>query len=138
MKVLRRFLPENKPVFVFTPTIDQCEQTYNVLRFIFSSINYVHSQKEDRSEVIDTFRKGQYKILVTTAVLERGVTIKNLQVVIFNSDHPIYSSHALIQISGRVGRKKDAPTGEVIFLASKKTEDMDIAIREIESANKSL
>ena len=138
MKVLRRFLLENKPVFVFTPTIDQCEQTYNVLRFIFSSINYVHSQKEDRSEVIDAFRKGQYKTLVTTAVLERGVTIKNLQVVIFNSDHPIYSSHALIQISGRVGRKKDAPTGEVIFLASKKTEDMDIAVREIESANKSL
>ena len=138
MKVLRRFLLENKPVFVFTPTIDECEQTYNVLRFLFNSINYVHSKKEDRSQVIDDFRKGKYQILVTTAVLERGVTIKNLQVVIFNADHPIYSSHALIQISGRVGRKKDAPTGEVIFIANNKTNDIVAAIREIEAANKDL
>ena len=138
MKVLRRFLLENKPVFVFTPTIDQCEQTYNVLRFLFNSINYVHSKKEDRNQVIDDFRKSKYQILVTTAVLERGVTIKNLQVVIFDADHPIYSSHALIQISGRVGRKKDAPTGEVIFIAKNKTDEMVTAIREIEAANKNM
>ena len=137
-RVLRRFLAENKQVFVFTPTIDECEQLYEVLRFLLPSISYVHSKKEDRSKVIDDFRKGIYRVLVTTAVLERGVTIKNLQVVIFNADHVLYTSQALIQISGRVGRKKDCPTGEVIFIASKKTKEMEVCVDEINKANESL
>ena len=134
-RVLRRFLSENKPVFVFTPTIDECEQLYEILRFLFTDISYVHSKKSDRNETIDDFRKGKYKILVTTAVLERGVTVKKLQVIIFNSSHPLYTSQALVQISGRVGRKKDYPTGEVIFIASKKTKEMEECVNEIKSAN---
>ena len=138
MKVLRGFYVQNKPIFVFTPTIDICEQTYNVLRFLFQNINYVHSKCEDRSERIEAFRKGQIKCLVTTAVLERGVTVKDLQVVVFKANHSLYTSQALIQISGRVGRKKDAPNGEVVFIGNKKTKEMDTCVDEIKSANESL
>ena len=138
VRVLRGFYAQNKPVFIFTPTIDVCEQTYNVLRLLFKNAQFVHSKCEDRSERIEAFRKGQLKALVTTAVLERGVTVKNLQVIVFKSDHAIYTSQALIQISGRAGRKKDAPDGEVIFIGSKKTKEMVECIDEIESANESL
>ena len=138
MKVLRGFYMQNKPIFVFTPTIDICEQTYNVLRFLFRNINYVHSKCEDRSERIEAFRKGQIKCLITTAVLERGVTVKDLQVVVFKANHSLYTSQALIQISGRVGRKKDAPNGEVVFIGNKKTKEMDSCVDEIKSANESL
>ena len=138
MKVLRGFYMQNKPIFVFTPTIDICEQTYNVLRFLFRNINYVHSKCEDRSERIEAFRKGQIKCLITTAVLERGVTVKDLQVVVFKANHSLYTSQALIQISGRVGRKKDAPNGEVVFIGNKKTKEMDSCVDEIKSANASL
>ena len=135
---LRRFLSENKPVFVFVPTIDECEQVYDVLKILFKNINYVHSKCVDRNQRIDDFRKGKYQALVTTAVLERGVTVKNLQVIVFDADHPLYTSQALIQISGRVGRKKEAPNGEVIFIARNETNEMAIAVREIKSANKDL
>lgn len=135
---LRRFLMENKPVFIFTPTIDICEQTYNVLRFLIKGISFVHSKCPDRSEKIDAFRNGNIKALVTTAVLERGVTVKNLQVIVFRADHPLYTSQALIQISGRVGRKKDAPFGEVIFIGDKTTNEITECIKEIQRANKSL
>ena len=138
VRELRAFLAKNKPVFVFAPTIDICEQTYEVLKIFFPNINYVHSKKEDRSEVIEAFRNKKYKVLVTTAVLERGVTVKDLQVIIFQADHAIYSSQALIQISGRVGRKKDAPTGDVVFIADKKTNEMEICINEIKRANSNL
>ena len=137
-RILRRFLIENKQVFIFTPTIDMCEQLYEILRFLLPKITYVHSKRLDRNKVINDFRNGKYMFLVTTAVLERGVTVKNLQVIIFNSDHVLYTSQALIQISGRVGRKKDYPTGEVIFIASKKTKEMEECVREIELANKGL
>ena len=137
-RVLHRFLQENKPVFVFVPTIEMCEQLYNILRFLVKDISYVHSKCPDRTEKIEAFRNGKYKVLVTTAVLERGVTVKNLQVIVFNSNHPLYTSQALIQISGRVGRKKEAPDGEVIFIANSKTQDMEDAISEIRKANSSL
>lgn len=135
VRVLRRFLIENKPVFVFTPTIDMCEQVYDVLKLLIKNVMCVHSKKEDRNEIIEDFRKNKYQVLITTAVLERGVTVKNLQVIVFNADHALYTSHALIQISGRVGRKKDAPTGEVIFIANKKTREMEDCINEIKAAN---
>lgn len=138
IKELRRFLAENKPIFVFSPTIDICEQTYEVLRLFFKNTNYVHSKCPDRSERIEKFRKGETRVLVTTAVLERGVTLKNLQVIVFNANHPLYTSAALIQISGRVGRKKDAPTGEVVFIAKKETNEMAEAVNEINRANESL
>ena len=137
-RILRRFYQEIKPVFIFTPTIDECEQLYEVLRLFFKNIAYVHSKRSDRNEVIDHFRKGKYLFLVTTAVLERGVTVKNLQVIVFNSSHALYTSQALVQISGRVGRKKDYPNGEVIFIASKKTKEMEECLNEIKKANEDL
>jgi competence protein ComFA len=68
--------------------------------------------------------------------LERGVTIRNLQVIVSGADdQKIYGSSTLIQIAGRAGRKMDAPDGEVTFLANKSTEEMNHAIREIEFCN---
>ena len=87
---------------------------------------------------MNAFRQNAYKYLVTTSVLERGVTVRNLQVIIYKSDSFVYDSGTLVQISGRVGRKKDAPTGEVIFLANKITKEMRDAIDEIRDKNKSL
>ena len=134
----KHFLKQNKPVFIFTPTIDMCETVFNLLRIFIKNGNYVHSKHPYRSKVIDDFRNGKYMYLVTTAVLERGVTIKNLQVIIFRADHSIYDRYSLVQISGRVGRKKEAPEGEVIYLAKRKTIEMEESIRDIEKSNKTL
>ena len=135
---LQRFCKENKQVFVFCPTIDICEKVYSVISKIVKEGNLVHSKKIDRSQIIDDFKKGNYKYLVTTAVLERGVTIKDLQVIIFGADHDLYNEHALIQISGRVGRKYDAPKGEVLFLADKTTTAIERTISTIKKKNESL
>ena len=135
---LRRFSMQNKPVFIFTPTIEMCEKVHSVLRFLFKDVRYVHSKCPDREQIIDDFRKRKFNLLVTTAVLERGVTVKDLQVIVFNADHALYTSAALIQIAGRAGRKKECPTGEVIFIGSKSTQEMETAISEIERANKAL
>ena len=138
IKETKRFVESNKPVFIFTPTIEICEKTFNLLRLFIKGGSYVHSKRPDRNQIISGFRKGKYKYLVTTAVLERGVTIKDLQVIIYHADHNIYDQYSLVQISGRVGRKKDAPKGEVIYLANKYTEEMDRSIRDIQNANKTL
>ncbi len=138
IRKLRQYYKEYKPVFVFAPTIDKCEAIYKFLNLIFKDGNYVHSKRENRKEIINNFRSGVYKYLVTTSVLERGVTVRNLQVIICQSDHKIYEKGTLIQISGRVGRKKDAPTGEVIFLCEKINNEMYQAINEIRRSNETL
>ena len=100
--------------------------------------NYVSSKREGREKIISMFKKGKYRFLVTTAVLERGVTVKNIQIIVFSSDSKIYDSPSLIQIAGRAGRKIDAPSGEVIFVGKKITEAMENAKSEIERCNRFL
>lgn len=135
---LKKFVIEKKKVFIFAPTISRCEFVYNVICRVVKNGNYVHSKCKNRAEIISDFKNGKYDYLVTTAVLERGVTFKNLQVIIFDADSEIYTSAALIQIAGRVGRKYDAPNGEVIFLVNKETVEIKNAIKEIKRKNESL
>ncbi len=135
---LKNLIREGKKVFVFAPTINKCELIYKILRIPVKNGTFVHSKCKDRSKRIVAFKNGKYDYLVTTAVLERGVTFKNLQVIIYDADNELYNSQTLIQIAGRVGRKIDAPEGEVIFLVNKRTSEISDAISTIESKNRHL
>ena len=138
LKKLKEFIKENKPTLVFAPTIKESESLFSLVRIFLKNGNVVHSKKEDRAEIISDFRTNKYKFLITTSVLERGVTLPNLQVIIFHSDHELYNARALIQISGRAGRVKDYPSGEIIYIASKKTREMEESIGTIKGYNKDL
>ena len=138
IKYLKKFIEENKQVFIFVPTIDDSIKICRILRLFFHKGTYVNSKRDDNEETIEDFREKKYQYLVTTAVLERGITVKDLQVIVFRADSAIYDDHALVQIAGRVGRKKDAPEGEVIFIGKTKTEYMEKAISDIITANKAL
>ncbi len=136
IKKLREYKKEGKPCFVFAPTIILCESLYEKVSLAVKNGSYVHSERPDKENVIDDFKKGKLDFLITTSVLERGVTIKNLQVLVFHADNKsIYDSSTLIQKSGSVGRKMDSPDGEVVFFAQKQTEEMTDAIRKIEHYN---
>ena len=106
------------------------------LRFFFKKINYVNSKIDERNKIISEFKDNKINILVSTSVLERGVTFSNLQVIIYDTYNPIYDVQTLVQISGRVGRKKEFPDGEVIFLSYKISRDMLDAINTIKEQNK--
>lgn len=133
-----RILKTFKQIFIFVPTVNLSIKIYRFLSLFFPNGFYINSKCKNREEIIKRFRVKKYRYLVTTAVLERGVTVKDLQVIVYLSDHQIYDSYSLIQIAGRVGRKYDAPEGEVIFLARRKNKEMERAVDEINSANKKL
>ena len=138
IKNLKRFLKENKKVFVFCPTISICEKVFKFVNIFVKNGTYIHSKIENRYNIIKSFKNDDYKFLITTAILERGITVKDLQVIVFLADHRIYDSYSLIQIAGRVGRKKESPEGRVIFLARNKNNKIQACISEIIRANKSL
>lgn len=138
LKKISRYKSEKKQLFIFAPTIEECESLFSKIKLFFKDGNCVHSKKKNRNEIIDAFRMKTYLYLVTTSVLERGITMPNLQVIIYKSHKNLYDSGTLIQISGRVGRKAIAPEGEVIFLANKITQDMKEARDEIIRNNRVL
>lgn len=139
MKMIKKFSKERKPIFIFAPTISESIELAGILKIFHKKGNFINSKSENRKELISSLKDGRIDYLVTTSVLERGVTVKELQVIIFHADYEeIYDVSSLIQIAGRVGRKKEAPDGMVLFLANKKTSAMEGAIKEIEASNEYL
>ncbi|MGJ9457632.1 DEAD/DEAH box helicase [Oceanobacillus sp. CF4.6] len=96
----------------------------------------VHAADVDREEKVQAFRAKEIFILITTTILERGVTFPSVDVAIFDAGHDVFDEAALVQIAGRAGRSPDDPTGEVLFFHDGKTEAMVQAIDSIKSMNK--
>ena len=132
---LRVYGKEGKPCLIFVPTVEDAELLFQKLSMFVKGGDYVSSKRRMREAIISKFKKGGYRYLVTTAVLERGVTVKGVQVIVYGADDPIYDSAALIQIAGRVGRKKGAEDGDVFFLAKEESKSMRKAIKEIQFCN---
>lgn len=128
----------NKKCFIFCPTIDEVEDLYKKIKGYERNIEFVHSKRKEREKIIEDFKKGKYNFLITTSILERGVTVKDLQVIVYNAHNQIYSSSALIQIAGRVGRKIDSFNGDVFFLCDYISNEMSNAILKIKEANENV
>lgn len=136
LKLLKQLLNENKPVFVFTPTINEGEKLYRYLSIFLDKGEFVSSKEAERSLNIDRFKNSQLDYLVTTSILERGVTVKDLQVIVYDANSDIYDKNALIQIAGRVGRKTGAEDGKVYFIGEEENESINQSIREIDRYNR--
>ncbi len=70
-----------------------------------------------------------------TTILERGVTFPNIDVIVYEADHQVFNTASLVQISGRVGRKAEYPTGKIIFIHKGKTKSINEAIKQIKLMN---
>lgn len=131
-------IKKERRVLLFVPTIDcglKFQSTLKNRRNL--EIDFVYSSDPDRFDKVARFKKGKGQFLITTMILERGVTIPNIDVAIFSAEHPIYEESALVQISGRVGRNPKWPTGEIIFFHHGITKAMEDARSQIIMMNKS-
>lgn len=96
----------------------------------------VHAGDPCRTEKVAAFAAGKIDVLVSTSILERGVTFPGLDVVVLAADwERVYSARSLVQMAGRVGRSPKDPTGRVVFLARSGTPAMAEAIDTIRRFN---
>ncbi|MCH3909634.1 MAG: hypothetical protein LKF58_00090 [Bacilli bacterium] len=136
VKKIKGYKKKRLPCFIFTPSIAKSEELFSVLSLFVEGGEFVNSKRNGREKIISDFKKGKFAFLCTTSVLERGVTVKDLQVIVTSADEEkIYDQSSLIQISGRAGRKMEAPDGEVIFLARSESKSMKGAVEEIVYCN---
>ena len=126
------------PLLIFFPNIEQGKAFTQILQTYFpeEQIAFVSSKTENRLEIVEKFRKQELSILVTTTILERGVTFPCVDVFVLLANHRLYTKSTLVQISGRVGRAAKRPTGELLFLHDGVTKEMKKAIFEIKVMNK--
>ncbi len=107
-------------VLVFAPTIALAEQ----LADLIPNGVYVHSEDENRDEKVQQFREHEISILISTSILERGVTFPSIDVAVFHAGHRNFDEAALVQIVGRAGRSASDPNGDVVFFHDGKSEAM--------------
>lgn len=129
-------LQKKQPFLLFLPSIELIDRAAPLLKTINPHIEAVHSKDPDRKDKVMQLRNGDLSGLVTSTILERGITIANLQVAVIGADHRVFDAAALIQIAGRVGRSAAEPTGDVLFFHNGITYQMDKARNTIRSYNK--
>lgn len=126
--VLIMFRTKNQ-MLIFVPTIQLADTLALILCRIFTCSSFT-SKTENKEEKIEKIREGKIQFIFTTTILERGITLKGIDIVVLQAQHPLFDEASLIQIIGRVGRSKECPTGKGYFLCSRKT----TAIRRCERA----
>lgn len=131
-----RLIKEKKQVLVFVPTKKLGKQLAGFFKLFFKCA-FVHSSSAKKDEIIENFRKKNYSVLISTTLLERGITIKNVQVIVIQSDHLVFNTASLIQIFGRVGRNFNNPKGKAYCLCQKKTKSIQECVRQIQRMNHS-
>ncbi|HEY4399519.1 MAG TPA: helicase-related protein [Lactobacillaceae bacterium] len=122
---------------IFVPQVADLPVVQAVLQRCFPALKgeAVHARDEQRQEKVQLMREGKVDYLVTTTILERGVTLPGIDVLIFGADEVVFSAQALIQIAGRVGRSAERPTGLVMAYVTHVTLNVRRAQREIRWLN---
>lgn len=126
----------NVQTLVFVPTIAMAVQLQKYLRFLVRCAAFT-SKTKDKEKILEGYHKQAYEVLICTTILERGITIKGVDVIILHADHPVFNEASLIQIIGRVGRNIEIPTGHGWFLCKKQTRDIKRCITALHKMNES-
>lgn len=133
-----------RQLLIFVPAIAMAENLQEPLTQFFLEIGTisqpeqltaVHAADPDREEKVQQFREKQLHILITTTILERGVTFPSVDVAVLDAGHEVFDEAALVQIAGRAGRSPDDPTGEIVFFHEGKTDAMVQAKEAIRKMN---
>jgi competence protein ComFA len=131
-------LASRAPMFIFAPTIDLVDRYARGLKIAYDGIVIEHCHSKDplRMEKRRAFKDGKIDILVTTSIMERGITIDNCNVIILNADYEqIFDESALIQMAGRVGRTTAHPGGRILFIGNQINNEMKGALSRIRYMN---
>lgn len=131
-RLLDGIMTHGRKVLVFFPEIKMMHEVHGLMGD-FDGVEAVYSGDAARYVKVQRMREGDIRILLTTTILERGVTFRDLDVIVVHTEY--FPADALIQICGRVGRKPQDPTGNVHFLTLYNTHHIRATIRKIKAFN---
>jgi ATP-dependent DNA helicase RecG len=115
-ELMQRLSTMDSQIYWVCPVIDESETLMDIttrcdsLRNVFpqDSVGILHGKMKPREKdkIIHSFRKNEFKMLVSTTVIEVGVDIPNANVIVIEHAER-FGLAQLHQLRGRVGRGKD-------------------------------
>ncbi|MDT6980084.1 helicase-related protein [Levilactobacillus zymae] len=137
LRRLRRYQQTQQRYLLFVPHVADLSPVQHALQHAHLDGGVtVHAADPDRQSKVQAIRDQQVTSLITTTILERGVTFPAVNVVILGGDDAVFSTAALVQMAGRVGRHPDHPGGEVICYCHSQTRAVQRAQRMIRTLNR--
>lgn len=147
-KITTKVIPESKrdeayeairnkgePTFIVCPLIEESEslilenvkaaeaEYIRLKNGVFKDINigllHGRMKSKEKQEVVDKFKSGEIKVLVSTPVIEVGIDIPEATVMVIESAER-YGLASLHQLRGRVGRG-DKPGICLVFMSNNST-----------------
>jgi competence protein ComFA len=134
LSLINDIIEENQNLIIYLPSISKARLFSEYLINKGYLTECIDSKTLDKNRILKMFSKQELRLLVSTTILERGVTFKNLSVMIIEANHRVFETKTLVQISGRVARKSEV--GSVYFLSSQISKAMLEANKIIERMNK--
>ncbi|MDR2660903.1 MAG: DEAD/DEAH box helicase, partial [Lactobacillaceae bacterium] len=95
----------------------------------------VWSGDAQRIDKVTKMRNNQIQFLVTTTILERGVTLKDINVIILGADHYLFNENNLVQIAGRVDRGQNSLAKNIFAIVEQQNSSLKKAIKQINFMN---
>lgn len=134
---MQQRIERKQPFLIFVSSITQISAVENLLakRFPNATFSSVSSVEENRVQRVQAMRQQEYDFLITTTILERGVSFEEIDVCVLEAHERIFSREVLVQIAGRVGRSVQHPVGDVVFFHNGITTAMKQARDEIQQLN---
>ncbi|NQD65103.1 DEAD/DEAH box helicase [Bacillus haikouensis] len=129
-------LHQNKQALIFFPSVQAMDKALPLFQEVNPVIESVHAEDPCRKEKVQKLRDNETQILLTTTILERGVTIPDIDVAVLGAEEQIFTESALVQIAGRAGRSADYPKGDVVYFHYGRTREMIHALLHIFMMNR--
>lgn len=131
-------LERGAQIFLFVSRIRHIDPLVAILRRMLGGVCIEGTSSEDpfRAEKVTRFRRREIRLLVTTTILERGVTVPRSDVFIADADSSLFDEASLVQMAGRAGRSAEDPAGRVVFASPQWTISQKRAVNQIKSMNR--
>lgn len=135
---LNQMINNKQRFMLFFPQIPIMKYFAKQLKKLYPTLTFVDVSSKDkqRLEKVQQFREQQVQAILTTTILERGVTFKKITVIVVEAQAKEFTKTTLIQIAGRAGRGKDSYDDEVHFYYQYYTEQIRLACAEIKYLNR--
>lgn len=135
VKWVRDVVATGRSCLLFVPKISWAPQIAALVQRNGLRVAGVASTDRLRAEKITAFRQRQIQVLVTTTILERGVTVPRCAVGVVAAADRAFTASALVQIAGRAGRAADSADDPVVFFTDRYTLALLAAKRQIVMMN---
>ncbi|MDT8336837.1 MAG: DEAD/DEAH box helicase family protein [Candidatus Izemoplasmatales bacterium] len=133
LEIVRDYVIQKKPLIIYVSSIFKGELLLEKLNEF--KVDLISSKTKYKKAVIKAFKDKNLDILISTTILERGITFNVVNVIVLEADKEVFNEASLIQIAGRVGRVKTE--GDIIFMSRFKSKAMVSAKKKIINFNNS-